>query len=151
VSIGVDVRVRRIANTGRLNGTSRNQVGRITNRCSTQAAVLDPHKEINHLLVGLGQVVIRTPSSSALFDVSTYLRSLVVPKCDVCVLSMQNLCPNAQTVEKSKARKAAVVKPDSGPKIEIAIEETALALAKVELALPKRGVGPHRPHARARA
>jgi hypothetical protein len=100
---------------------------------SSGSPAIGAHKEINHLLVGLGQVVIRTPSSSALFDVSTYLRSFVVPKCDVCVLSMQNLCPNAQTVEKSKARKAAVVKPDSGPKIEIAIEETALALAKVSL------------------
>jgi endonuclease-3 len=55
----------------------------------------------------------------------------------MCTLSTQNLCPSAQTVVKSKTRKTTTVKPESGPKIEIAIEETvALAHPKEEPASP---------------
>jgi hypothetical protein len=55
----------------------------------------------------------------------------------MCTLSTQNLCPSAQTATKSKTRKTATVKPESGPKIEIAIEETvALVLQKGEPSSP---------------
>ena len=62
----------------------------------------------------------------------------VGPRCDLCTLGTQKICPSAQTVVKSRTKKAiATVKDKSGPKIEIAIEETsALSLPKGEPASP---------------
>ena len=94
----------------------------------------DFHKEINHLLVGFGQVRHRRrrliPRQQILTKNTFKVVCLPVgPKCDTCTLSTQNLCPSA-VVSKSKVRKTTTVKPESaGPKIEIAIEETAVALA----------------------
>ena len=93
------------------------------------------HKEINHLLVGFGQVRRRRrrrliPRQQILTKNTFKVVCLPVgPKCDMCTLSTQNLCPSA-VISKSKVRKTTTVKPESaGPKIEIAIEETAVALA----------------------
>jgi len=62
----------------------------------------------------------------------------VGPRCDLCTLGAQKICPSAQTVVKSRTRKAiTTVKEESGPKIEIAIEETSMPiLPKGEPASP---------------
>ena len=61
----------------------------------------------------------------------------VGPRCDLCTLSREKICPSAQTVVKSRTKKASTVKAESGPKIEIAIEEvSALNLPKGEPASP---------------
>ena len=90
------------------------------------------HKEINHLLVGFGQVSRRLVSRPAPILTKNTLKVVclpVGPKCDTCTLSTQNLCPSA-AVSKSKVRKTTTVKPESaGPKIEIAIEETTATFA----------------------
>jgi len=73
------------------------------------------HGEINHILVGFGQVVCLPVS----------------PRCDVCELSAKGLCPSARKVVKvSKNRKEIIfskVEGDPGegslPKVEIALEE----------------------------
>ncbi|KAF8265621.1 DNA glycosylase [Lactarius quietus] len=121
VGIGVDVHVHRISN--RLKWHKPPTKNPEETRLNLQSWLpTEFHKEINHLLVGFGQVVCLP----------------VGPKCDMCTLSTQNLCPSAQTVAKSKARRTTTVKPESGPKIEIAIEETvaALDLSKEEPASP---------------
>jgi endonuclease-3 len=60
------------------------------------------------------------------------------PRCDLCTLGTQKICPSAQTVVKSRSKKAiTTVKEESGPKIEIAIEETStVILPKGEPASP---------------
>lgn len=120
VGIGVDVHVHRITN--RLKWHKPPTKNPEETRLNLQSWLpTEFHKEINHLLVGFGQVVCLP----------------VGPKCDMCTLSTQNLCPSAQTATKSKTRKTATVKPESGPKIEIAIEETvALVLQKGEPSSP---------------
>ncbi|KAF9557740.1 DNA glycosylase [Agrocybe pediades] len=64
--------------------------------------------DINHMLVGFGQVIC-VPVS---------------PRCDVCELSVKGLCPSARVVN-SKKRKAIVFTEvkESPPKIEITMEE----------------------------
>ncbi|KAH9069418.1 DNA glycosylase [Lactarius deliciosus] len=120
VGIGVDVHVQRITN--RLKWHKPPTKNPEETRLNLQSWLpTEFHKEINHLLVGFGQVVCLP----------------IGPKCNMCTLSTQNLCPSAQTVAKSKVRKSTAVKPEPGPKIEIAIEETvALALPKAEPASP---------------
>ncbi|KAH9024123.1 DNA glycosylase [Lactarius hengduanensis] len=120
VGIGVDVHVHRITN--RLKWHKPPTKNPEETRLNLQSWLpTEFHKEINHLLVGLGQVVCLP----------------IGPKCDMCTLNTQNLCPSAQTVAKSKVRKSTAVKPEPGPKIEIAIEETvAVALPKAEPASP---------------
>ncbi|KAH9961045.1 DNA glycosylase [Russula dissimulans] len=79
------------------------------------------HKEINHLLVGFGQVICLP----------------VGPRCDLCTLSTQKICPSAQTVVKSRSKKSTTLQPESGPKIEIAIEGASnLNLPKEQPASP---------------
>ncbi|KAI9436322.1 DNA glycosylase [Lactarius indigo] len=114
VGIGVDVHVQRITN--RLGWHKPPTKNPEETRLNLQSWLpTEFHKEINHLLVGFGQA----------------------PSATFCTLSAQNLCPSAQTVAKSKVRKTTAVNPESGPKIEIAIEETAaLALPKAEPASP---------------
>jgi len=52
-------------------------------------------------------------------------------------LSREKICPSAKTVVKSRTKKASTVKAESGPKIEIAIEEVStLNLPKGEPASP---------------
>ncbi|KAI9453886.1 DNA glycosylase [Russula earlei] len=107
VGIGVDVHVHLITNRLRLN---------LQSWLPTEF-----HKEINHLLVGFGQVICLP----------------VRPRCDVCALSEQKICPSAQTVVKSRAKKSATLHPEGGPKIEIAIEATSsLDLLEEEPASP---------------
>ena len=52
-------------------------------------------------------------------------------------MSREKICPSAQTVVKSRTKKASTVKAESGPKIEIAVEEvSALNLPTGEPASP---------------
>ncbi|KAI9445762.1 DNA glycosylase [Lactarius psammicola] len=120
VGIGVDIHVHRITNRLKWHKTPTKKPEET--RLNLQSWLpTEFHKEINHLLVGFGQVVCLP----------------VGPKCGMCTLSTQNLCPSAQTAAKSKGRKTPAVKSESGPKIEIAIEETAvLGLPKEEPASP---------------
>ncbi|KAI0255240.1 DNA glycosylase [Lactifluus subvellereus] len=120
VGIGVDVHVQRITN--RLKWHKPPTKTPEETRLNLQSWLpTEFHKEINHLLVGFGQVVCLP----------------VGPRCDLCTLNTQKLCPSAQTVVKARTKKTAVVKPEIGPKIEIAIEETAtLNLPKQEPASP---------------
>ena len=79
------------------------------------------HYDINHLLVGFGQVICLP----------------VNPRCDICDLSSKGLCPSARTMAKSsKSRKEIVlvnqkdvlgVEGGVGPKLEITAEEGELA------------------------
>ena len=76
----------------------------------------DLHYDINHLLVGFGQVICLPVS----------------PRCDVCELSAKGLCPSARkVVTKAKGRKEIVffdTKGTSesvgkeGPEVEIVLE-----------------------------
>jgi len=68
------------------------------------------HGEINHLLVGFGQVICLP----------------VGPRCDVCDLNTKGLCPSAQKVVNAKNRKTIVFSTpgeDAFPKLEIKLEE----------------------------
>ncbi|KAI0296854.1 DNA glycosylase [Russula brevipes] len=103
VGIGVDVHVHRITN--RLKWHKPPTKTAEETRLNLQSWLpTEFHKEINHLLVGFGQVICLP----------------VGPRCDLCTLSTRNICPSAQaTVAKSRTKRTA------GPKIEIAIEEQA--------------------------
>ncbi|KAH9968457.1 DNA glycosylase [Russula compacta] len=109
VGIGVDVHVQRITN--RLKWHKPPTKTPEETRLNLQSWLpTEFHKEINHLLVGFGQVVCLP----------------VGPRCDLCTLSAQNICPSAQTVVKSRTKKkTGIVRLESGPKIEIAIEGTS--------------------------
>ena len=72
------------------------------------------HYDINHLLVGFGQVICLP----------------VNPRCDICELSSKGLCPSARKVTKSsKSRKEIILINEKdvlrgvGPKVEIIAEE----------------------------
>ncbi|KAA1477664.1 DNA glycosylase [Dentipellis sp. KUC8613] len=113
VGIGVDVHVHRITNRlGWHKPPTKNPEETRLNLQSWLPKKL--HGEINHLLVGFGQVVCLP----------------VGPKCDECTLSKSGLglCPSAQSVSKSKSRtkKTVTTAPLSsgGPKLEISIEES---------------------------
>ncbi|KAI9508452.1 DNA glycosylase [Russula earlei] len=107
VGIGVDVHVHRITN--RLRWHKPPTKNPEETRLNLQSWLpTEFHKEINHLLVGFGQVICLP----------------VRPRCDVCTLSEQKICPSAQTVVKARAKKSAALNPEGGPKIEIAIEAT---------------------------
>lgn len=104
--IGVDVHVHRITN--RLGWHKKPTKNPEETRLNLQSWLpKELHREINHMLVGFGQVVCLP----------------VGPKCDSCALSTKQLCPSARKVEavKSKKRKAVVVE-DSPPRIEVALE-----------------------------
>ncbi|KAH9961049.1 DNA glycosylase [Russula dissimulans] len=120
VGIGVDVHVHRITN--RLKWHKPLTKNPEETRLNLQSWLpTEFHKEINYLLVGFGQVICLP----------------VGPRCDLCTLSTQKICPSAQTVAKSRAKKSTTLQPESGPKIEIAIEETStLNLPKEQPASP---------------
>ncbi|KAI0270291.1 DNA glycosylase [Russula aff. rugulosa BPL654] len=124
VGIGVDVHVHRITN--RLKWHKPPTKTPEETRLNLQSWLpTEFHKEINHLLVGFGQVICLP----------------VGPRCDLCTLGAQKICPSAQTVVKSRTKKAiSAVKEESGPKIEIAIEETSTLNPQMKnhLALPER-------------
>ncbi|KIJ95139.1 hypothetical protein K443DRAFT_683245 [Laccaria amethystina LaAM-08-1] len=104
--IGVDVHVHRITN--RLGWHKKPTKNPEETRLNLQSWLpKELHREINHMLVGFGQVVCLP----------------VGPKCDSCALSTKQLCPSARKVGpvKSKKRKAVVIE-DSSPRIEVALE-----------------------------
>ncbi|KAH9961148.1 DNA glycosylase [Lactifluus volemus] len=120
VGIGVDVHVHRITN--RLKWHKSPTKNPEETRLNLQSWLpTEFHKEINHLLVGFGQVICLP----------------LGPRCDLCTLGTQKLCPSAQKVVKAGTKKTPVIKPEPGPKIEISIEETTTVnLSKQEPASP---------------
>ncbi|KAG6835643.1 hypothetical protein H0H93_016250 [Arthromyces matolae] len=112
--IGVDVHVHRITN--RLGWHKPPTKNPEETRLNLQSWLPNElHSDINHMLVGFGQVIC-VP---------------VGPRCDLCDLSTKGLCPSAQKASKSKslkARKAVAFKAEPSspfspsPKIEIEIE-----------------------------
>ncbi|EPQ50587.1 DNA glycosylase [Gloeophyllum trabeum ATCC 11539] len=104
--IGVDVHVHRITN--RLGWHRPPTKTPEQTRLNLQSWLpKELHGEINHLLVGFGQTVCLP----------------VNPLCDLCELPSKMLCPSARKVVKSKTKKAVLVQAESGPKVEIGIEE----------------------------
>ncbi|KAG6888911.1 hypothetical protein C0992_007098 [Termitomyces sp. T32_za158] len=112
VGIGVDVHVHRITN--RLGWHKPPTKNPEETRLNLQSWLpTELHPDINHMLVGFGQVVC-VP---------------VGPRCDLCELSTKGLCPSAQKTSKSKTRKAVVFASEacastsgSLPKVDIEIE-----------------------------
>ncbi|KAI0261729.1 DNA glycosylase [Gloeopeniophorella convolvens] len=135
VGIGVDVHVHRITN--RLGWHKPPTKTPEETRVNLESWLpVEFHKEINHLLVGFGQVWIALSNSLLSLTEGQVICVPIGPKCDQCTLSEQGLCPSAQRVVKSKSKKVVVVKQESGPKIEIAIETATLNLPKDEPASP---------------
>ncbi|KAI0648440.1 DNA glycosylase [Trametes meyenii] len=117
VGIGVDVHVHRITN--RLGWHKPPTKTPEETRLNLQSWLpVELHPEINHLLVGFGQVVCLP----------------VGPKCDQCELS-DGLCPSARTVvkastSKGRSKKAVLVveSPSAGPKIAVELEESKISV-----------------------
>jgi endonuclease-3 len=93
------------------------------------------HGEINHMLVGFGQVRYRNTSTSFPPSLITSRQTIclpVGPRCDLCELNTKGpgRCPSAQKVVNPQNRKTVVmsevVYTDLGPKVEIQVEETAI-------------------------
>ncbi|KAI0628808.1 DNA glycosylase [Trametes polyzona] len=109
VGIGVDVHVHRITN--RLGWHKPPTKTPEETRLNLQSWLpVELHPEINHMLVGFGQMICLP----------------VGPKCDQCELS-DGLCPSARKVVKvsaSKGRSKKLVSiTEAGPKIEVELEE----------------------------
>ncbi|KAL1947185.1 hypothetical protein VTO73DRAFT_14146 [Trametes versicolor] len=107
--IGVDVHVHRITN--RLGWHKSPTKTPEETRLNLQSWLpLELHPEINHLLVGFGQMICLP----------------VGPKCDTCELN-DGLCPSARKVVKASTSKSRSKKVSStttsGPKIEVELEE----------------------------
>lgn len=88
---------------------------------------MELHHEINHLLVGFGQVRWLSRLLDAIFIAPASQQEICLPlrpRCDECSLSKTGLCPSAETVTKAKTRKTKTVKTPSA-KIEIEYEETS--------------------------
>ncbi|KAF9651900.1 DNA glycosylase [Thelephora ganbajun] len=123
--IGVDVHVHRITNRLKWHKppTKNPEETRLVELNLQSWLPSELHGEINHLLVGFGQTICLP----------------VGPRCDLCELNTKGpeRCPSAQKVVNSKNRKTVVmsevVYTDSGPKVEIKIEETAIAGASTML------------------
>ncbi|KAF9022481.1 DNA glycosylase [Hymenopellis radicata] len=103
--IGVDVHVHRITN--RLGWHKPPTKTPEETRLNLQSWLpTELHPDINHMLVGFGQMICRP----------------VRPKCDECTLSTAGLCPSAQ-IPKTKSKKLVKAsKHAAGPAIEVAIE-----------------------------
>jgi len=124
--IGVDVHVHRITNLlGWHKPPTKNPEQTRLNLQSWLPKEL--HGEINHLLVGFGQVICLPVS----------------PRCDACDLSTKALCPSAQKVVNAKNRKTIVFSSPEEyayPKLEVKLEneheeigeETSLEVVKTE-------------------
>jgi len=110
VGIGVDVHVHRITN--RLGWHKPPTKTPEETRLNLQSWLpTELHRDINHMLVGFGQVICLP----------------VGPRCDLCDLSTSSLCPSAKKSPRSKGRKAVSAStPKSGslPEIEIELEGT---------------------------
>jgi len=110
LGIGVDVHVHRITN--RLGWHRRPTKNPEETRLNLQSWLpTELHPDINHTLVGFGQMICLP----------------VGPRCDLCDLSAQGLCPSAQKVVSSKGRKAVVLAASaSGPELEISFNDKEL-------------------------
>ncbi|KIJ63357.1 hypothetical protein HYDPIDRAFT_134499 [Hydnomerulius pinastri MD-312] len=110
LGIGVDVHVHRITN--RLGWHRKPTKNPEETRLNLQSWLpKELHGDINHMLVGFGQMVCLP----------------VGPKCNDCTLSTADLCPSAQKGKTStstvrKRTSAVQVKEESRPKIEIEME-----------------------------
>ncbi|KAJ3523329.1 hypothetical protein NMY22_g11489 [Coprinellus aureogranulatus] len=118
LGIGVDVHVHRITN--RLGWHKRPTKTPEETRLNLQSWLpKEYHREINHMLVGFGQVVCLP----------------VNPKCGECVLSEKGLCPSARvaTAKKTmtKGRKR---------KVEVEVEESNLESDTVKVELKTEGL-----------
>ncbi|OJT02031.1 Endonuclease III -like protein [Trametes pubescens] len=88
---------------------------------------LELHPEINHLLVGFGQVrlTVAQHCAAAAHAHPQMICLPVGPKCDTCELS-DGLCPSARKVVKASTSKSRSKKflsaSTSGPKIEVELE-----------------------------
>ncbi|KXN91920.1 hypothetical protein AN958_11305 [Leucoagaricus sp. SymC.cos] len=103
--IGVDVHVHRITN--RLGWHKKPTKNPEETRLNLQSWLPSEfHKEINHLLVGFGQVICLP----------------VGPRCDMCDLSTRRLCPSAQKVTKATKRKTVALNEGSPAKIKVELE-----------------------------
>lgn len=94
------------------------------------------HAEINHLLVGFGQVSVPLSDRDGYLTYGQTICLPVGPRCNSCDLS-NGLCPSANKGTKSKmkrekliatVRHPSVSSSTGGPKIEIAIEQTEVKL-----------------------
>ncbi|XP_006458690.1 hypothetical protein AGABI2DRAFT_63644 [Agaricus bisporus var. bisporus H97] len=104
--IGVDVHVHRITN--RLGWHQKPTKNPEETRLNLQSWLpTEFHREINHMLVGFGQVICLP----------------VGPRCDMCNLSTNGLCPSAQKVVKSSKRKVVVLDSPAKVKVELEVEE----------------------------
>jgi len=109
--IGVDVHVHRITN--RLGWHRKPTKTPEETRLNLQSWLpKDRHREINHMLVGFGQVICQP----------------VNPKCGECVLSTEGLCPSAKVVN-PKGKKGR----GSKRKAEEDTEETKTSIAKIDV------------------
>ncbi|KJA19070.1 hypothetical protein HYPSUDRAFT_69421 [Hypholoma sublateritium FD-334 SS-4] len=114
--IGVDVHVHRITNL--LGWHKPPTKSPEQTRLNLQSWLpKELYADINHMMVGFGQVIC-VPAS---------------PRCDECALSKKRLCPSARVVD-GKNRKAIVYleTKESPPEVEIALEE-----AEEETYMPK--------------
>jgi hypothetical protein len=88
---------------------------------------LELHPEINHMLVGFGQVSLRTPCTiKNLFKRLLQTVCLPVkPRCGDCDLSSRGLCPSASLPKgaKSKRKTTSAAKP----KVDVALDESLSA------------------------
>lgn len=89
------------------------------------------HREINHMLVGFGQVGFHLSHLERV--VVTFAKQTIClpvgPKCGSCTLSSGGLCPSASTkLARSPVKRKRQSKLDfegeSGPKVDIAIESS---------------------------
>lgn len=128
VGIGVDVHVHRITN--RLGWHKPPTKNPEETRLNLQSWLpTELHPEINHLLVGFGQVRRSILSVSETFRTNISGQTIclpVGPRCDTCDLS-DGLCPSAKKVTKRTQRKTTTrISSNAGPKIEIKVEEDTL-------------------------
>ncbi|KAF7777687.1 hypothetical protein Agabi119p4_3759 [Agaricus bisporus var. burnettii] len=104
--IGVDVHVHRITN--RLGWHQKPTKNPEETRLNLQSWLpTEFHREINHMLVGFGQVICLP----------------VGPRCDMCDLSTKGLCPSAQKAVKRSKRKVVVLDSPAKVKVELEVEE----------------------------
>ncbi|KAG1778392.1 DNA glycosylase [Suillus placidus] len=130
--IGVDVHVHRITN--RLGWHQRPTKKPEETRLNLQSWLpIELHREINHMLVGFGQVCLRHSHGESRSHPSFAKQTICVPvgpKCNSCTLSAKGLCPSANTTPRSpkkrKRQSSANLERESGPKIDIAIESSDL-------------------------
>jgi endonuclease III len=124
----VDVHVHRITN--RLGWHQRTPKNPEETRLNLQSWLpTELHREINHMLVGFGQVSSRPGNGKFRNNWDQTICLPVGPKCDSCTLSSGGLCPSASTKParsptKRKRGSTSDLERESGPKVDIAIESS---------------------------